>query len=107
LDSFNLAPFNWKGLGLVTCSDSELFFDILYHFENRRERGISLTQGLYLHRTAQHKTNVHTVIGIRTHDFSDQGVRLRPRGHWAQQFVLYLFNFLFNDDDSISGMSDG
>jgi hypothetical protein len=51
-------------------------------------RGISPTQGLYLHRTTQHRktrTNIHASSGIRTHDPSVRAVEdstcLRPRGH--------------------------
>jgi len=53
-------------------------------------RGISPTQGLYLHRTAQHRktrTHIHVPSGIRTHDPSVRAVEdstcLRPRGHWV------------------------
>jgi hypothetical protein len=38
-------------------------------------RVISPSQGLYLHRTTQHKkaqTNIHAVSGIRTHNPSNQ-----------------------------------
>jgi hypothetical protein len=38
-------------------------------------RGVSPSQGLYLHRTTQHRktrTNIHALSGIRTHDSSIQ-----------------------------------
>jgi hypothetical protein len=38
-------------------------------------RVISPSQGLYLHRTTQHRktpTNIHALSGIRTHDPSNQ-----------------------------------
>jgi hypothetical protein len=49
-------------------------------------RVISPSQGLYLHRTTQHRktrTNIHALSGIRTYDPSNQPAvpRLRPHGH--------------------------
>jgi hypothetical protein len=43
-------------------------------------------EGLYLHRTTQHrntKANIHASSGIQTHDSSNQvdDLRLRPHGH--------------------------
>jgi hypothetical protein len=52
-------------------------------------RGISPTQGLYLHRTTQHRktrTHIHSSIRIRTRDPSvraaEDSTCLRPLGHW-------------------------
>jgi hypothetical protein len=51
-------------------------------------RGISPTQGLYLHRTKQHRktrTHIHASSWIRTHDPSvreaEDSRYLRPLGH--------------------------
>jgi hypothetical protein len=55
-------------------------------------RGISLTQGLYLHRTTQHRktrTHMHAPTGIRTRDpivrAAEDSTCLRPRGHWDRR----------------------
>jgi len=52
-------------------------------------RGISLTLGLYLDRTTQHRktrTLIHALSGSRTHDPSVRTVEdsawLRPHNHW-------------------------
>jgi len=55
-------------------------------------RGISPSQGLYLHRTVQHRRSGHTYIhassGIRTHNPSVRAVqdhmRLRPCDYWGR-----------------------
>jgi hypothetical protein len=54
-------------------------------------RGISPSQGLYLHteqhkqRINSHNTDIHALSGIRTHNpsirESEDSLRLRPRGH--------------------------
>jgi len=78
---------NYK-LGPLDCSDSEFnFWNLWIHFGRLvglLGRGISLTQGPYLHRTAQHKktqTHTHTHIlassGIRTHDLRVRVVKDR------------------------------
>jgi hypothetical protein len=61
------------GLGLVACSSSELLLKIMNHRQMAGLLGrvINTSQGLYLHRTTQHRntgTNVHALSGIRTHD---------------------------------------
>jgi hypothetical protein len=55
-------------------------------------RRISPTQGLYPHRTTQHRktrTHIHAPNGIRTRDPSVRAVEdstcLRPRGRWNRQ----------------------
>jgi hypothetical protein len=63
-------------------------------------RGISHSQRLHLHRTAQRRktrTNIHALSGIRTHD-----PRLRPRGecdwcnlHKINAFFLFLLALQF------------
>jgi hypothetical protein len=47
------------------------FLDLFRHMVGLLGRVISPSQGLYLHRTTQHRntrTNIHTLSGIRTHD---------------------------------------
>jgi hypothetical protein len=68
-------------------------YGIYEHLVRLLGRGISPTQGLYLHRTTQHRktrTHIHASNGIRTRDPSVRGVEdstcLRPRGHWDRQY---------------------
>jgi len=77
----------------MACSDSEfnswtllIYSDILVGLIGR---GISLTQGLYLPRTTQHRktrTHIHTPCGIRTRDPSfvaaEDSTCLRPHDQW-------------------------
>jgi hypothetical protein len=51
------------------------FLQLFRHMVGLLGRVISPSQGLYLHRTTQHRktrTNIHTLSGIRTHDLSNQ-----------------------------------
>jgi hypothetical protein len=59
-------------------------------------RGISPTQGLYLHRTTQYRksrTHVHAPSRIRTCDPNVQAAEdstcRRPHGHWDRQFSSF------------------
>jgi hypothetical protein len=56
-------------------------------------QGISPMQGLYLHKTTQHRktwTHNHALSGIQTYDPSVWAVKdstcLRPHGHWDQLY---------------------
>jgi hypothetical protein len=72
---------------------------ILYTVVGLLGRGISPSQGLYIH-TEQHKhrinahRDIHNFSGIRTHDpnFRARGYRLclRPRGHCDRQNIVLL-----------------
>jgi len=60
------------------------------------EWGIDPSQGLYLHREAQHRTTravIHASSGIGAHDPSLQAAQestcLRPRGSWDQLTSQY------------------
>jgi hypothetical protein len=61
--------------------------------------GISPAQGLYLHRTTQHRktqTNIHAPSSIRTCDpnvrAAEDSTWLRPFGHWDRHFLdTYVF----------------
>jgi hypothetical protein len=64
-------------------------------------RGISPTQGLYLHRTTQHrKKNNHTLSGIRIHDLKNQPIKAYASGraatgtghekYWKVKFVTNI-----------------
>jgi hypothetical protein len=54
------------------------FLELFRHMVGLLGRVTSPSQGLYLHRTAQHRktrTNIHALSGIRTHDPSNQPVK--------------------------------
>jgi hypothetical protein len=72
--SFPVALQSLKDLGRLTYRFLELF----RHLVGLLGRVISRSQGLYLHRTTQHRrtrTNIHALSGIRTHDPSNQPVK--------------------------------
>jgi hypothetical protein len=55
------------------------FLKLFRHLVGLLARVISPSQGLYLHRTAQHRktrTNTHTLSGIRTNNPSDQTIKV-------------------------------
>jgi hypothetical protein len=61
-----------KDLGRLTY---RRFLELFRHMVELLERVISPSQGLYLHRTTQHRntrTNIHALSGIRAHDPSNQ-----------------------------------
>jgi hypothetical protein len=61
-----------KDLGRLTY---RRFLELFRQMVGLRGRMISPSQGLYLHRTTQHRktrTNIHALSGIRTHDPSNQ-----------------------------------
>jgi hypothetical protein len=66
-------------------------------------RGMSPTQGLYVHRTTQHRktrTHIHAPSGIRNRDPSvraaEDSTCLRRRGHWERTRYLYIEIFTHN-----------
>jgi hypothetical protein len=72
LCSFPVAPHSLKDAGRLTY---RRFLDLFRHMVGLLGRVISPSQGLYLHRTTQHRktrTNIHVLSGIRTHDTSNQ-----------------------------------
>jgi hypothetical protein len=82
----------FQGLGLLTCSISELIFlkfiNLFGQFVGLPEQGFGPMQGLYLHRTTQHRktqTYIHASSGIRSHDprvrAAEDSTCLRPLGH--------------------------
>jgi hypothetical protein len=72
--------------------------ELLRHMVGLLGRVIGSSQGLYLHRTTQHRktrTNIHALSGIRTHDPSNQPVKTRASdrtatvtGHCDRQMKL-------------------
>jgi hypothetical protein len=64
------------------------FLELFRHTVGLLGRVISLSQGLYLHRTAQHRktwTNIHALSGIRTQEPTGQDPHLRPHGRCDRQ----------------------
>jgi hypothetical protein len=96
----------FQGLGLLACSGSEFIFlklmNLFGQLAGLLGRGISPTQGLYLHRTTQHRktrTHIHASGWIRTHDPSVRAVEdstcLRPLGHWDRLLIQIYFKIVY------------
>jgi hypothetical protein len=71
---FVVALQSLKDLGRLTY-EYRWFLELLRQMVGLLGRVISPSQGLYLHRTTQHRktgTNNHALSGIRTHDPSNQ-----------------------------------
>jgi len=78
-------------------SDSEFFMkfmNLFGHLVGLLGRGISPMQGLYLHRTKQHRemqTHIPTPSRIRTCDpnvgAAEDSTCLRPRGCWDRPYM--------------------
>jgi hypothetical protein len=69
---FSVALQSLKDLGRLTY---RRFLELFTQMVGLLGRVISPSQGLYLHRTTQHRktrTNIHALSGIRTHDPSNQ-----------------------------------
>jgi hypothetical protein len=69
---FSVALQSLKDLGRLTY---RRFLELCRHMVGLLGRVISPSQGLYLHRRAQHRktrTNIHVLSGIRTYDLSNQ-----------------------------------
>jgi hypothetical protein len=72
-----------KDLGRLTY---RRFLELFRYMVGLLGRVISLSQGLYLHRTTQHRktrTNIHALSGIRTHDPSTQPAKTHASGRTA------------------------
>jgi hypothetical protein len=66
--TYSVALQSFKDLGRITY---ERFLKLFRHLVGLLGRVINQSQGLYLHRTTQHRktrTNIHAPSGIRTHD---------------------------------------
>jgi hypothetical protein len=69
---FSVALQSLKDLGRLAYRRS---LELFRHMVGLLGRVINPSQGLYLHRTTQHRktgTNIHALSGIRTHDPSNQ-----------------------------------
>jgi hypothetical protein len=72
---FSMALQSLKDIGRLTY---RRFLELFRHMVGLLGRVISPSQGLYLHRTTQHRktrTNIHALSGIRTHNPSNQPVK--------------------------------
>jgi hypothetical protein len=89
-----------KNLGRLTYG---MFLKLFRYFVGLIGQGISPSQGLYLHRTTQHRktrTDIHALSGIRTHDSSIRAIKTHapdraatvtgPSYHNPNNNVLYL-----------------
>jgi hypothetical protein len=80
--------FLWLYSHLWTLAASHIggFLNYFRHVVGLLERVISPSQGLYLHRTTQHRkmqTNIHALSRIRTHDPSNQPTKTHASDHTA------------------------
>jgi hypothetical protein len=65
------------------------------HLVRLTGRGISPTQGLYLHKKAQHtktKTKIHALSGFQTYDWSIQAARAHAIDRSATVLDCYIIN---------------
>jgi hypothetical protein len=73
------------------------FLGSIRHLVGLLGGGISPAQGLYLHRTTQHRetqTHIHALSRIRTCDpnvrAADDSTCLRPLGHWDRPLIIKI-----------------
>jgi hypothetical protein len=68
------------------------FLELFRHMVGLLGLVISPSQGLYLHRTKQHRktrTNIHVLSGIRTHDPSNQPAKTHASDRTATVTGIY------------------
>jgi hypothetical protein len=83
-----------KDLGRLTYRQ---FLELFRHMVGLLGRVMSPSQGLYLHRTTQHRktrTNIHALSGIRTHDPSNQPAKTLASDRTAAVTCLSTFALL-------------
>jgi hypothetical protein len=71
----NFFPVALQSFWTLAASHIGGFLNCFRHMVGLLGRVISLSQGLYLHRTIKHRktrTNIHALSGTRTHDPSNQ-----------------------------------
>jgi hypothetical protein len=84
------------------------FLELFRHMVGLLGRVISPSQGLYLHRTTQHRktqTNIHALSGSRTHDPSNQPAKTHASDRtatmtgiiWILRSVIQLFLWSLRD----------
>jgi hypothetical protein len=68
--------------------------ELFRHMVGLLGRVISPSQGLYIHRTTQHRktrTKIHALSGIRTHDPSNQPAKTHASDRTATVTIIPLF----------------
>jgi hypothetical protein len=68
-------PWRYSPFGTLAASHIRGFLNYFSHIVKLLGWVISPSQGLYLHRTTQHRktwTSIHALSGIRTHDLSNK-----------------------------------
>jgi hypothetical protein len=71
--------------------------ELFRHIVGLLGRVISPSQGLYLHRTTQHRktrTNIRALSGIRTHDPSNQPAKTHASDRTASVTGVVCFQFV-------------
>jgi hypothetical protein len=95
---FSVALQSLKYLGRLTC---RRFLELFRHMVGLLGQVISPSQGLYLHRTIQHGktwTNIHALIGIRTHDPSSQPAKTHASDRTATVtgiYIRYIYIYIY------------
>jgi hypothetical protein len=92
---FPLALQSLKDLGRLTYMR---FLELLRHIVGLLGRVIRPSQGLYLHRTTQHRktrTNIHALSGIRTHNPSNQPAKTHASDRTATVTGGSIFTFIY------------
>jgi hypothetical protein len=90
-----VAPKSLKDLGHLTY---RRFLELFRQMVGILGRVISPSQGLYLHRTTQHRktrTNIHALSGIRTHDPGNQPAKIHASDRTATVTGKSRFNLIF------------
>jgi hypothetical protein len=101
-----------KDLGRLTY---RRFLELFKHMVGLLGRVISPSQGLYLHRTTQHRKtriNIHALSGIRTHDPSNQPAKTHASdrkatvtGEWTCYLRKYMNNSVITNVSSYAQTS--
>jgi hypothetical protein len=92
----NFFFFHWLLLSSFEPSIPLIFWfpNLFRHMVGLLGRVISSSQGLYPHKTTQHRktwTNIHALSGIRTHDPSNQPAKIHASDCTATVTGLFLF----------------
>jgi hypothetical protein len=82
-----------KDLGRLTC---RRFLELFRHMVGLLGRVINPSQGLYLHRTTQHRKTRTNILerdsNPRSQQPTGQDPRLRPHGHCDRCYIFYFHN---------------
>jgi hypothetical protein len=98
---FPVALQTLKDLGRLTY---RRFLELFRHAVGLPGRVISPSQGLYLHRTTQHRktrTKIHALSGNRTHDPSNQPAKTHASDRTATVTGIVSFTFQNNKSETV------